>query len=156
MKKFHLQDVKPVYTSIITNNLISYKKQAISKEIYIYQQKMRFLIYVIIIIRADAARASGKFIKNLTNLLLIYQKAINRVLTYLYKTKILVIKYFTAAATDGQQAFLYANNAVFADDLFIRRNTKGYFFQLFKGLIDWRSIKQKIIIPASETSGFCL
>ena len=81
---------------------------------------MGFLIYVIIIIRADAARTLGKLTEFLTNLSLIHQKTVNRAFIYLYKIKILAIEYSAAAAADNQQIFLYFNNAIFADDIFIR------------------------------------
>jgi len=41
------------------------------------------------------------------------------------------------------------SDAVFRDNLISRRSTEGYLFTLFGGLINWRSIKQMLVIKLS-------
>jgi hypothetical protein len=38
---------------------------------------------------------------------------------------------------------------LFGNNLVSRKSTEGYLFTLFRGLIDWRSIKQKLVIKLS-------
>ena len=45
--------------------------------------------------------------------------------------------------------FIRASNAVFSNDLVTRKSTEGYLFTLFRGLINWQSIKQKLVTKLS-------
>ena len=45
--------------------------------------------------------------------------------------------------------FTRASNAVFSNDPVTRKSIEGYLFTLFKGLINWQSMKQKSVIKLS-------
>ena len=63
-----------------------------------------------------------------------------------------MIKYSGAldmAQLCSHHVFAYASNTAFRDDTATRKSTKGYLFQLFRGLIDWYSTKQKIVTMSS-------
>jgi hypothetical protein len=63
-----------------------------------------------------------------------HQEAVNRVISYLYGTNTLVIKY---SATDlNQLAVACAGDAAFANDPATRYSIEGYLLKLFNGLID--------------------
>jgi len=47
------------------------------------------------------------------------------------------------------QIFARASNILFGNNLVSRKSIKGYLFTLFRGLINWRSIKQKLVIKLS-------
>jgi hypothetical protein len=149
VSKFHLDDVKPATTPMVTEELIPYEGQATPEKIYAYQQKVGSLQYAATISRPDTARAASRLAEFLTNPSPYHQGAVNRALTYLNGTKTLAIKYSAAAVADGQQVFLCASDAAFADDTPTRRSSEGYLFQLFGGPIDWRSTKQKTVTTSS-------
>jgi hypothetical protein len=70
----------------------------------------------------------------------------DRMIFYLYKIKNLAIKYFNKRSTN---ILLCVNDATFADDDTIRRNFNEYLFQLYDDFIDWKMIKQIIVIISS-------
>ena len=43
---------------------------------------------------------------------------------------------------------------MFRDDLISRYSTEGYLFTLFRGVINWRSIKQILIMKLSTEAEF--
>jgi len=47
------------------------------------------------------------------------------------------------------QIFVRASNILFRDDPVNRKSIEGYLFTLFRGLINWRSTKQKLVIKLS-------
>jgi len=47
------------------------------------------------------------------------------------------------------QIFVRASDILFSDDLVSRKSIEGYLFTLFRGPINWRSIKQKLVIKLS-------
>ena len=124
VSKFHLDDVKPATTPMVTEELIPYEGQATPGEIYAYQQKVGSLQYAATISRPDTARAASRLAEFLTNPSPYHQGAVNRALTYLNGTKTLAIEYSAAAVADGQQAFLCASDAAFADDTPTRRSSE--------------------------------
>jgi hypothetical protein len=42
----------------------------------------------------------------------------------------------------------------FSNNLITRKSTEGYLFTLFRGLVDWQSIKQKLVIKLSTEVEF--
>ncbi len=67
-------------------------------------------------------------------------------MSYLYEIRNLAIEYFDQRSTN---ILLCVNYATFVDDEAIRRNFEKYLFQLHDDLIDWRIVKQTIIITSS-------
>jgi hypothetical protein len=59
---FHLTDRKPPATPMATDT-----EQATAQEIYLYQRKVRSLLYATIITRPDVARTANKLSEFLTN-----------------------------------------------------------------------------------------
>jgi len=47
-----------------------------------------------------------------------------------------------------------ASNVIFKDDLISRRSMEGYLFTLFGGVINWRSIKQILVIKLNTKVEF--
>ena len=47
------------------------------------------------------------------------------------------------------QIFVKASNALFNNNLVTRKSIKCYLFTLFKKLVNWQSIKQKLVIKLS-------
>ena len=45
--------------------------------------------------------------------------------------------------------FIKVSNVAFSNDLVTKKSIKGYLFTLFKGLIDWQLIEQRLVIKLS-------
>ena len=106
---------------------------------------MGSLLYATTITRPDAARAANKLSEFLMNPSACHQETVNRVISYLYETSNLTIKY---SATD-QSAVICASDAAFADNTIIRYSTERYLLKMFNGPVDWRSTKQKTVTTSS-------
>jgi hypothetical protein len=50
---------------------------------------------------------------------------------------------------EGHRVFMAASDASYADDAITRYSTKGYLFQLFRGTIDYKYIKQSTITTST-------
>ena len=81
-----------------------------------------------------------QFLKNLSK---IHITAINCVIFYFQCIKYLVIEYSKNLIFN---IFICVNNSIFKNDKMIRKNFDNFFFQLYKDVIDWRTIKQITII----------
>ncbi len=68
--------------------------------------------------------------------------AADRMISYLNKTKNLAIEYLNQIAN----ILLCVNNAAFADNELIRKNSNDYLFKLYKSSIDWKIAKQATMI----------
>ena len=79
--------------------------------------------------------------------MLIYNAAAIRAIAYLYQLRTLAIKYLKE--TLKNYIFIRVSDAIFSNNLVTRKSTEGYLFTLFKGLIDWRLTKQKLVIKLS-------
>ncbi len=71
---------------------------------------------------------------------------IDRIISYLYKIRNLVIEYFDKQSTN---ILLCVSDATFADDEATRKSFDEYLFQLYDNLINWRTAKQTIVIISS-------
>jgi hypothetical protein len=56
----------------------------------------------------------------------------NRIIAYFNDTKNLIIEF----SRNSSEIFLFANNAAFADDEIIRKNSDDYLFKLYDESID--------------------
>jgi hypothetical protein len=73
----------------------------------------------------------------------------DRMISYLYEIKNLVIEYSNKRSTN---ILLCVNDATFADDETTRKSSDDYLFQLYDDSIDWKAVKQAtIIIFSTET-----
>jgi hypothetical protein len=143
---FHLIDRKPPATPLATKELTPNIEQATAQKIYLYQRKIGSLLYATTITKVNAARAANKLFKFLINLSPRHQDTADRAISYLHGTHSLTIEF---SASDTPHIFNCASDAAFADDPVTRHSTEGYLFQLFGGLINWRSTKQKIVTTSS-------
>ncbi len=60
--------------------------------------------------------------------------AADQTISYLYRTRTYAIEY--SALAPGQQIFLCASDAVYADDPETHKSTRGFLYILFRGLAD--------------------
>jgi hypothetical protein len=54
-----------------------------------------------------------------------------------------------SSAIEGQRLFMAASNALYTDDVSIYCSTKGYVFQLFRSIIDYKCIKQSTVTTST-------
>ena len=99
------------------------------------------------ITRADNAQASSILARFNINPGLDHLRAVNHNLTYLLNTCFYILKF--GSTIKEQRVFIAASDASYTDDVSIRYSIKGYLFQLFKGIIDWKCIKQSIVITST-------
>ena len=76
-----------------TVDLLTYLGSTIPGQIYVYQQKIGNINYIVINIRPNIARVLVKLSEFLRNPSLAYIDAINHLLRYLVNTRYLVIEY---------------------------------------------------------------
>jgi hypothetical protein len=103
---------------------------------------MGCLLYATTIMRLDAARAANKLSDFLQNLGPVHLEAANRVIAYLFSTRLSSPQY---SADHKETPLICATNAVYADNSLTRRSTAGFVFLLFGGPIDWKFTKQQTV-----------
>jgi hypothetical protein len=81
----------------------------------------------------------------------VHLKATNRLIKYLYDTRYLAIEYSADSALYAtlKPEFRCLTDAAFGDDIDTRKSTEGYLFKLFRGLIEWKSMRQKLVTKSS-------
>jgi len=97
------------------------------------------MLYAANITYLDIARIASKLLEFSQNPLLIHDAAAIRVIAYLNQTKTLIIKNLKENIIN--QIFVRASDALFSNNLVSRKSAEGYLFTLFRGLINWQSIK---------------
>src|SRR6266567_441911 len=105
------------------------------------------MLYIANITRPDTAKTASKLSKFSHNPSPIHDAAVTKAIVYLYQTKTRAIKY--SKKDIKNYIFVRASNAAFGDNLVSRKSTKGYLFTLYRGPIDWRLIKQKLVTKFS-------
>jgi hypothetical protein len=117
----------------------------------IYQSRIGSTTYATSITRPDAARALNKLAEFLLNPSPEHLKAANRLIKYLYDTRYLAIEYSADSATFTtlEPEFRCSTDAAFGNDIDTRKSTEGYLFKLFRGPIDWKSTRQKLVTKSS-------
>ncbi len=103
-----------------------------SQRIYVYQQRMKFFNFVVVIFRLDIVFATAKLAQFLKNSNFDHLAATNRVIAYLNKIKNLTMKY----SKKTSNVFLCVSDATFADDEIIRKSSNDYLFKLYEKSID--------------------
>jgi len=81
-----------------------------------------------------------------------HQRAVDRVIQFLYHTRSRAICYGGDTGdmeTDGARAFICASDASFADNTVDRKSSQGYIMMLFGGPIAWRANKQDTVTTSS-------
>src|SRR6266700_262215 len=105
------------------------------------------MLYTANITRPDIAKTASKLSKFSHNLLPIHDTAATKAIAYLYQTKTLAIKY--SKKDIKNYIFARASDAAFGNNLVSRKSTKGYLFTLYRGLINWQLMKQKLVTKSS-------
>jgi hypothetical protein len=146
--KFHLNEygTRLPDTPMTTQDLVPYDGKATPQEIYGYQQRVGSVNWAAITTRPDVSRACCKLAEFMLNPSPAHSTAANRVLGYLVRTKTLAIQY--GPTTEGQQPFICASDAAFADNV-DRKSSDGYVFTLYGGPIDWKASKQRTVTTSS-------
>ena len=123
--------------------LIPNPDQACPQRILHFQQKVGSLLYATVITRPDVAKTANKLSEYLCNPSKKHIEVIDRAIGYLYGTKMYAIEY--DGRTKGDEIFLCASDAAFADNQVDRKSSEAYLCKLFGGPIDWRASKQKTV-----------
>ena len=105
------------------------------------------MLYTANITRPDIAKTASKLSKFLYNLSPIHDTATTKAIVYLYQTKTFTIKY--SKKDIKNYIFARASDTAFGNNLVSRKSTKGYLFTLYRGPINWRLIKQKLVTKFS-------
>ncbi len=117
MTKFHLEKMKCSTTSLsnlsrINQNKEMNQKKFDSQRVYVFQQRIQFLNFVVVISRFDMIFATAKLAQFLKNSNSDHLVAVDRVISYLNETKNLAIEYSSRIAN----ILLCVSDATFADD----------------------------------------
>ncbi len=108
------------------------QKKLDSQRIYVFQQRIKSLNFVVVIFRFDIIFAIAKLVQFLKNSNSDHLVAVDRMISYLNETKNLTIEYSNRIA----DILLCANDATFADDELIRKSSNDYLFKLYENSID--------------------
>ena len=122
-------------------------KQAFKQDIYIYQRKVRSMLYAANITQFNVIKTVSKLLKFSQNPLLIYDATATKTIAHFYQTKTFAIKYSNKNVKN--YIFAKASDTAFKNNLVSRKSTEGYLFTLYGGPIDWRSAKQKFVTKLS-------
>lgn len=123
--------------------LLPYNRTASSYEICSYQKKVGSLLYVAVITRPDIAFAISRLARFNINPSPEHQKAADRVLCYLQRTRFLALQF------GGGDDFEVASDASFADNTLDRKSSQAYAMKLFGGLIGWKANKQNTVTTST-------
>ena len=129
-------------------NLLYYKLIIISNQILTYIQKIKFINYITILIKLNIFFVCLKLLYYLKNPLPQYQKAVKRILQYLWGTKNLTLEF--GDTSFNINIFLIYFNTAFADIINSRKSSIGYIFQLYNRSIAWKTSKQ-LTVTISNT-----
>ena len=127
---------KLLITLLSIDYLVKSEDETIFQQIHVYQQKIKFINFAVVIIRLDIAFAASKFSEFLTNSSTIHMKLADRVLKYLEQIKHLKIEFNTHENNQFLSIFLVSSDVSFADDISTRYSSQRYDFRLFDNLID--------------------
>jgi len=112
-------------------------------EIHIFQVKVGSLLYAAVITRPDIAFAVSRLARFNCNPSPEHQRAADRVLCYLKRTRSLALQF------RGADDFEVASDASFADNSIDRKSSQAYAMKLFGGLIGWRANKQSTVTTST-------
>ena len=145
--KFNLEYSAFPKTLLLIVELQLYKEIAIPSQVYIYQQRVGLLNFAAVTTRLDISKVVSKLSEFLRNLSLTHLSYADRVISYLYRTRIQAIKY--SRAIRDALIFFRASNAAFADNIETRYSSYRYLFQLYNGVIDWKASKQTFVVTST-------
>ena len=115
--------------------MIKNEKTIISQKVHAYQQKVKFINFVVTTTRLNVIVVASKLIEYFTNSFEHHTKQTNRTLKYLTHTKNYIIV-FNDQINNTNIIFLKFFDVSFANDINIRQNSNDYCFKLFDDFID--------------------
>jgi hypothetical protein len=146
--KFGQTNSRPVKTPLSTSfQAVLSEQQATLDQIMAYQQRIGSLIYPAIITRPDIAFAVSVLSQFNQNPSSQHLAEADRVITYLYHSRYLAIKY--SGKDPRQEVFQAASDASFADDSATRKSSQGFVLSLFNGPVAWQASKQKTVTTST-------
>jgi hypothetical protein len=143
--RYHLTDRPPVYTPLPVEEMKPFDGTATAAEIKIYQGKVGSVQYSTTITRPDAAKAAAKLSQFLRNPGPQHQRAVDRLICYLYTTRYLALQY---GDRGDMESIELASDASFADNQ-DRRSSAGYICQAYGGPVDWKATKQRTVTTST-------
>jgi hypothetical protein len=123
--------------------LLPSEEIATQAECTIYLRKIGSLLYAAVITRPDVAFAVSRLARFTTNPGPKHQAAADQVLLYLKTTRTLALQF------GGEDEFVVASDASFADNSLDRKSSQAYAMKLFGGLIGWRASKQDTVTTST-------
>ena len=135
--KFNINTIdKLLIISLSIDHLIKSKDETISQQIHVYQQKIKFINFIVVIIRFDIVFVVLKLSEFFISSFIIYIKLIDRILKYLKQIKHLEIEFNIHENNQFLFIFLASSDVLFVDDISIKYSFQKYNFRLFDDLID--------------------
>ena len=105
-------------------------------------------MYTAVATRLDIAKAVNKLSQFLLNPSQQHLDAVDHILSYLDTHRALAIEFLDLSATPEIAVFLCSSDAAFADNA-DWKSSYGFLFKLFGGPIDWKVMKQKMVMTSS-------
>ena len=142
LKKYHLEDVKPVSTPADPNVRLR-KDDGVSKAVnpVAYQSMVGSLLYAAVGTRPDISHAVGVVSKFSSTPTEAHLTAVKRIYRYLKGSLDVTLKY----KKSGDAQLIGFSDADYAGDLDDRRSTSGNLFLMSGGAVSWFSKKQPIV-----------
>jgi hypothetical protein len=123
--------------------LMPYVEQARLPSIRRYQRKIGSILYAAVITRPDVAFAVSRLARFNANPGPEHHGAADQVLLYLRKTRHLALQF------GGEDVFIVASDASFADNSIDRKSSQAYAMRLFGGIVGWRANKQATVTTST-------
>jgi hypothetical protein len=123
--------------------LLPYNDRASLSSIRRYQRKIGSILYAAVITRPDVAFAASRLARFNANPGPEHHAAADQVLLYLKNTKSLALQF------GGDDTFIVASDASFADNTIDRKSSQAYVMRLFGGTIGWRANKQGTVTTST-------
>lgn len=130
-------------TPMRREELVPYAERATLASIRRYQRKVGSILYAAVITRPDVAFAASRLARFNANPGPEHHEAADQVLLYLRKTKYLALQF------GGEDVFIVASDASFADNTIDRKSSQAYAMRLFGGFIGWRANKQATVTTST-------
>ncbi|TIC93799.1 Retrovirus-related Pol polyprotein from transposon TNT 1-94 [Colletotrichum higginsianum] len=143
-----LDDDSHKHTPMAKEELLPREGNAQPSEINRYQRKVGTILYAAVMTRPDVAFAASRLARFNQNPSEVHQKAADRVLRYLYKTRYLCLC-FGAAPGSANDALEVASDASFGDNTLCRKSSQAFAMKLFGGLVAWRANKQDTVTTST-------
>ena len=123
--------------------LLPHQGRASYASINSYQRKCGSVLYAAVISRPDIAFAVSRIARHSINPSEQHHEAVNRLIRYLDKTRHYALRF------GGEDDFVVASDASFADNTLDRKSSQAYAMKLFGGLIGWRANKQTTVTTST-------